>query len=74
MRGQDIALWIHTHAALFLLIVLWSLFWKGMGLWHSGKRGQPLWFVLILLINTLGILEIIYLFGFLKLTSSDLFR
>lgn len=56
-----------------LLIVLWSLFWKGLALWHSGRRGQPWWFLVMLILNTAGILEIIYLFGVAKLKPSELF-
>lgn len=57
----------------FILIMLWSLVWKGLALWHSGRRGQVWWFVAMLLINTAGILEIIYLFAFAKLKVSELF-
>jgi len=60
-------------AAPFILIaVLWTLFWKGVALWHSARRGQYWWFVIMLLVNTLGILEIIYLFAVAKLTFADL--
>ncbi len=59
---------------LLLLIIVWSLFWKGLALWHSGRRGQPWWFVIMLVVNTVGILEIIYLFAVLKLGFSDLFK
>jgi methionyl-tRNA synthetase len=58
--------------ALFVL-VLWSIFWKGLALWHSGRRGQPWWFVILLIVNTVGLLEIIYLFLILKLKLSELF-
>jgi len=57
-----------------LLILIWSLFWKGLALWHAGRRGQPWWFVVMLVINTIGILEIIYLFAVLKLKFSELFN
>ncbi|MGZ9083416.1 MAG: DUF5652 family protein [Rhodoplanes sp.] len=56
-----------------VVVALWSLFWKGLALWNAGRRGDAGWFVAILLINTLGILEIIYLFGFAKLTRAALF-
>jgi len=56
-----------------LLLVLWSLFWKGLALWHSARKGQSWWFFILLILNTAGILEIIYLFGVLKLKSSQLF-
>jgi hypothetical protein len=54
------------------LVTVWTLFWKGTALWHAGRRHQPVWFVILLLINTLGILEILYLFLVLKLKLSQL--
>ncbi len=57
----------------FFLLIIWSLFWKGLALWHAGRRGQPWWFIALLVINTAGILEIIYLFAILKLRQADLF-
>lgn len=55
-------------------IIIWALFWKGLALWHSARRGQPWWFVILLVVNTLGILEIIYLFAVLRLKLSKLFK
>lgn len=60
-------------APLILIFALWTLFWKGLGLWHAAQRGQYWWFVILLLVNTLGILEIIYLFAVAKLHFHDLF-
>jgi hypothetical protein len=57
-----------------ILCFVWSFFWKGLALWHAGRKGQPWWFVILLVVNTLGILEIIYLFGVAKLKFSKLFR
>ena len=57
----------------FIVVLVWSLFWKGLALWHSGRRGQPYWFLILLVVNTVGILEIIYLFAVLKLNFSKLF-
>lgn len=59
--------------SLFLLLVVWSLFWKGLALWHSARRGNSYWFLAFLILNTLGILELIYLFGILKLNFKNLF-
>lgn len=55
------------------LVLLWSLFWKGLALWHSAGRKDAWWFVALLLINTMGLLEIIYLFAFAKLKINELF-
>ena len=66
-------MWIQTFGPMLVLIVLWSVLWKGLALWHSGRRGQSWWFVILLVINTLGILEIIYLFAVARLKWSELF-
>ncbi|KKP43335.1 MAG: hypothetical protein UR31_C0008G0027 [Parcubacteria group bacterium GW2011_GWA2_33_14] len=50
----------------FLLLSIWSLIWKGIALWHSSQNKQRNWFIAILIINTFGILEIVYLFYFQK--------
>ncbi len=63
---------ILTSPAIFLLI-LWSGFWKGLALWHSARNGKPWWFIVLLIVNTAGILEIIYLFLVAKLKASELF-
>ncbi len=62
--------------AIFILFValVWSAFWKGLALWHAARRGENIWFILMLFVNTLGILEIIYLFGFAKIKSEKLFK
>ena len=54
------------------LFVLWSLFWKGLALWHAAKRDEKKWFVVLLILNTFGILEIIYLFHFVKVKLNKL--
>jgi hypothetical protein len=71
--GLGMALWVHTHGGLVVLIIVWSIFWGGLALWHSGRRGHAWWFIIFLIVHTLGILEIIYLFGVLKLKFSQLF-
>lgn len=48
------------------LIALWSLPWKGIALWKAAKNNQEVWFVILLLVNTLALLEILYIFTFSK--------
>lgn len=55
-----------TFFAVFLVLVIWSLIWKGMALWKAARLGERGWFVALLIINTLGILEILYLYVFSK--------
>jgi len=49
-----------------ILLIIWSLIWKYIALWKCGRNNQITWFVFISIINTLGILEIIYLLFFRK--------
>lgn len=66
--------WIPLIGLFLVPLALWTIFWKGLALWHAGRRGQPWWFVILLVVNTVGILDIIYLFGVLKLKFSELFK
>jgi hypothetical protein len=50
-----------TNSPWLYLILAWILVWKGLALWQSARRGQKIWFSVILILNTLGILEIVYL-------------
>lgn len=50
-----------------LTFVLWTIFWKGWALWIAARKGEMWWFLAILIINTAGILEIVYLFAFKKM-------
>lgn len=49
---------------LLFALLAWSLFWKGRALWRSARRGNRWWFIGLLLVNSLGILEIVYLYHF----------
>ncbi len=44
------------------LLTVWSVFWKGFGLWIAAKENSKPWFIVILILNTAGILELIYIF------------
>jgi hypothetical protein len=48
---------------------IWTIFWKGMALWKSAKHDDKAWFIALLVINTLGLLEIFYIFVFSKRTQ-----
>jgi len=50
----------------FAVLVVWSIIWKGMALWKAARLGSKGWFVALLIINTLGILEILYIYVFSK--------
>ena len=56
---------LYQHPTWFLVIfgviAVWSFIWKGVAMWHAGKNRQKGWFISLLILNTAGILPIIYL-------------
>jgi hypothetical protein len=59
---------------IILITVFWILPWKIYSLWTAAKRGDKIWFIILAVVNTLGILEIIYVFGVAKKKWSDIKR
>ncbi len=54
---------------IWLIIIiggLWTLLWKGVALWKAARLGEKWWFIALLIVNTLGLLEILYIFVFSK--------
>ena len=63
------AFFMGSFGLVFVLIIAWSIVWKGLALWKAARLGSKGWFIALLIINTLGILEILYLYVFSKKTS-----
>lgn len=57
--GTSILIWLAP-------LLLWEIIWKGIALWSSAKNNQLNWFIALLILNTAGILPIIYLKFFQK--------
>lgn len=53
-------------ALAFLLLTVWLIVLKGIALWKAARAGSKPWFIALLVINTLGILELLYIFVFSK--------
>jgi len=51
---------------ILFLILAWTLPWKGIALWKAARNSHKGWFIALLVVNTLAILEIIYIFYFAK--------
>ena len=47
---------------ILFVVSMWSLAWKGMALWQAAHRKTKNWFIVLLVLNTAGILELVYLF------------
>ncbi len=45
-----------------VVIFIWTLPWKAYAIWLAVKNRNKKWFIALLILNTLGILEIIYIF------------
>ncbi len=58
---------VGTGGVVLAILVLWSIVWKGLALWKSAREGSKVWFVVLLIVNTVGILDILYLYVFSKM-------
>jgi hypothetical protein len=58
-----VSLWL-----IFVIVtmVLWEFVWKMIALWKAGRNNHLGWFICIAIINTVGILPIIYLIMYKK--------
>lgn len=46
---------------MMLILGAWEGIWKLIAMWKAGKNNHLAWFICIALINTVGILPIIYI-------------
>lgn len=60
--------WI-TNDVFWVVFIVWVLVWKGFALWRAAHNKSKWWFGVMLIINTAGLLEIVYLFIFSKIES-----
>lgn len=49
---------------LFILLLIWTLIWKGIALWKAARLGEKKWFIALFILNTVGVLEILYIYYF----------
>ncbi len=49
-------------SAIAIPLVVWSILWKGIALWKAARRDQLGWYIALLILNTVGVLPIIYIF------------
>ena len=45
-----------------LPLIIWSMVWKGFALWKAARNSDKTWFVAFMLVNTVGLLEIAYIY------------
>ena len=56
---------------LALLLALWTIVWKVYAAWTAAKHNHKKWLVAVVILNTLGILDIIYIFYVAKKSWAD---
>lgn len=61
---NSIQAYIENTPLLFFALLAWTIYWKGMALWKAARRNHQKWFIAILIFNTVGILDILYLYVF----------
>lgn len=54
----------------YLALFAWSVVWKGLALWRAAHKEQKWWFIAFLVVNTVGILEILYIYVFSREPSA----
>jgi len=47
-------------------VMIWDLIIRGIALWKAARSGQNYWFIALMIVNSLGILPLIYLIFFQK--------
>lgn len=67
IEAAKIAAILGVSLPILLIILIWSAVWKGIALWKSARKRHLVWFIVLLVVNTLGILEILYIFLFSKI-------
>lgn len=67
MTNEVVSSFFLEKMLLFVLIYLaWVIPWKVVALWRAARNNHKVWFGFIFIVNSLAILEIIYIFGFSK--------
>lgn len=56
-----------TLVVLLVVITIWDLAWRCAGVWKSTKENKPIWSIVFVLFQTMGILPILYIFVFSKM-------
>lgn len=58
--------WNTLVFTLVIIGALWEAVWKGIALWRAARNDHQIWFIFLLIVNSVGILPIIYILFFSK--------
>ena len=62
---------IYDYWPLISAVIVWDLLWKGAALWIAARQSDKPWFVALLVLNTIGILPLAYIYVFSKREKTD---
>jgi len=57
---------LYQQNPLLLVIVIWSIPWTFSAMWKAAQNGHKVWYIALLIINTAGVLPMLYIFYFSK--------
>jgi hypothetical protein len=57
--------------AMVVVLAIWDGVWKLIALWKCARHGQMAWFICLAILNTVGILPILYILLFQKTAPSE---
>ncbi|MEK6905989.1 MAG: DUF5652 family protein [Nanoarchaeota archaeon] len=63
----DISVQLGIPLILLVILLIWEIVWKLIAMWKAARNNSPAWFIALAIINSVGILPILYIFGFSKL-------
>jgi len=73
MNSYDLSTLPSWVIPVMIVLAIWTIYWKGLSMWHAASKKDSTWFIILLVFNTLGILDMIYLFGVAKIKPDKLF-
>jgi methionyl-tRNA synthetase len=59
--GSSFFAFLLENPLVVIAVVIWIYAWKGLGLWRAARKNDLIWFMAMLLVNTMGLLEITYI-------------
>ena len=63
LTGTEFPIWLLT---LIIILAIWDLVWKLIGMWKAARNKSIIWFVVLGIVNSVGILPILYIYIFSK--------
>ena len=62
MIGSMDTITLNISPWIMALAIAWSIPWKGVALWKAARLGSKWWFIALLVLNTLAVLDIIFIY------------